>query len=253
MAITRYGNSMDPFDQMFNTLLGTGGGNAGRGSLMRAPETDVVETEREIRVSVEMPGLQRTTSTSTSKTTSSPSAEKARRARRRAGRQVPHRGAPLRHLHPQLRASPGRGCGKHPGTVPGRRAQRDHPQERAGTPPSHRGWRQSGPGSDRTGSARRLQRVSVLAGIRGGGTVPPTRFAFRLCRAGRAGGCAAPGHVGAGHRSPSCAAERLRPGPGSSTAASCAGTTVRPAKTSQPFRRRRTPIARYTRLATKIA
>ncbi len=58
MAITRYGNSMDPFDQMFNTLLGSGGG-AGRGSLMRAPETDVVETEREIRVSVEMPGLKR--------------------------------------------------------------------------------------------------------------------------------------------------------------------------------------------------
>lgn len=58
MAITRYGNSMDPFDQMFNTLLGSGG-SAGRGSLMRAPETDVVETEREIRVSVEMPGLKR--------------------------------------------------------------------------------------------------------------------------------------------------------------------------------------------------
>ena len=58
MAITRYGNSMDPFDQMFNTLMGSGGG-AGRGSLMRAPETDVVETEREIRVSVEMPGLKR--------------------------------------------------------------------------------------------------------------------------------------------------------------------------------------------------
>ena len=36
MAITRYGNSMDPFDQMFNTLMGSGGG-AGRGSLMRAP------------------------------------------------------------------------------------------------------------------------------------------------------------------------------------------------------------------------
>lgn len=57
MAITRYGNSIDPFDQMFNTLLGSSGG--ARGSLMRAPETDVVETEREIRVTVEMPGLKR--------------------------------------------------------------------------------------------------------------------------------------------------------------------------------------------------
>jgi HSP20 family protein len=37
-------------------------GNSGarsQGNLMRAPETDVVETEREIRVHVEMPGLKR--------------------------------------------------------------------------------------------------------------------------------------------------------------------------------------------------
>ncbi|HET7461871.1 MAG TPA: Hsp20/alpha crystallin family protein [Longimicrobium sp.] len=49
--------SADPFgllDQVF--------GNAGartNANMMRAPETDVVETEREIRVLVEMPGLKR--------------------------------------------------------------------------------------------------------------------------------------------------------------------------------------------------
>lgn len=48
------GDPMSMFDQLF--------GNAGTrnsASLMRAPETDVVETEREIRVLVEMPGLKR--------------------------------------------------------------------------------------------------------------------------------------------------------------------------------------------------
>lgn len=57
MAITRYGNSFDPFERLFDSVLGSSG--AARGSLMRAPETDVMETEREIRVSVEMPGLKR--------------------------------------------------------------------------------------------------------------------------------------------------------------------------------------------------
>lgn len=59
MAIypTRYSN---PFDQIFNDVFGTTGGRTnGAGSLMRAPETDVVETEREIRVVTEMPGLKR--------------------------------------------------------------------------------------------------------------------------------------------------------------------------------------------------
>ncbi|HEU4559002.1 MAG TPA: Hsp20/alpha crystallin family protein [Longimicrobium sp.] len=47
----------DPFsllDQVFGN-----GGTRSAGNLMRAPETDVVETEREIRVLVEMPGLKR--------------------------------------------------------------------------------------------------------------------------------------------------------------------------------------------------
>ncbi|HEX8393435.1 MAG TPA: Hsp20/alpha crystallin family protein [Longimicrobium sp.] len=46
----------DPFDQLFTSVFNRNGNAA---SLMRAPETDVVETEREIRVVTEMPGLKR--------------------------------------------------------------------------------------------------------------------------------------------------------------------------------------------------
>jgi HSP20 family protein len=57
---TRYAQ---PFDQLFDTVFGGNGGNGGRSnggsSLMRAPETDVMETEKEIRVVTEMPGLKR--------------------------------------------------------------------------------------------------------------------------------------------------------------------------------------------------
>ncbi len=53
MYPTRYA---DPFDRLVDSFFG-GGRPAGSGSLMRAPETDVVETEREIRVVTEMPGL----------------------------------------------------------------------------------------------------------------------------------------------------------------------------------------------------
>ncbi len=59
MAITPYRTSNDPFDRLFNTLMGGGGHSAGGGSLMRAPETDVIESEDEIRVLTEMPGLKR--------------------------------------------------------------------------------------------------------------------------------------------------------------------------------------------------
>jgi len=45
----------DPFDQVLDNFFG--GRQAS--SLMRAPETDVMETEREIRVVTEMPGLKR--------------------------------------------------------------------------------------------------------------------------------------------------------------------------------------------------
>lgn len=48
----------DPFG-LLDQVFGQGGGARSAGNLMRAPETDVVETEREIRVIVEMPGLKR--------------------------------------------------------------------------------------------------------------------------------------------------------------------------------------------------
>ena len=48
----------DPLS-MFDQIFGNVGTPRSAASLMRAPETDVVETEREIRVQVEMPGLKR--------------------------------------------------------------------------------------------------------------------------------------------------------------------------------------------------
>ena len=53
---TRYN---DPIDQLFGTVFGNGARNGQGGALMRAPDTDVIETEREIRVVTEMPGLKR--------------------------------------------------------------------------------------------------------------------------------------------------------------------------------------------------
>jgi len=50
--------STDPFG-LLDQVFGGQGGARSAGNLMRAPETDVVETEREIRVIVEMPGLKR--------------------------------------------------------------------------------------------------------------------------------------------------------------------------------------------------
>jgi HSP20 family protein len=60
MAITPTTNrwsQADPFGLLDQVFGGTGSRTGG--NLMRAPETDVVETEREIRVHVEMPGLKR--------------------------------------------------------------------------------------------------------------------------------------------------------------------------------------------------
>ncbi|HEU0013683.1 MAG TPA: Hsp20/alpha crystallin family protein [Longimicrobium sp.] len=54
------GRYQDPFD-LLNTVFGGGGGrpSGGGSSVMRAPETDVVETQNEIRVTAELPGFQR--------------------------------------------------------------------------------------------------------------------------------------------------------------------------------------------------
>jgi len=60
MAVTPAYNRLagDPLG-LLDSFFGTGGSQRAAGNLMRAPETDVVETEREIRVHVEMPGLKR--------------------------------------------------------------------------------------------------------------------------------------------------------------------------------------------------
>jgi HSP20 family protein len=60
MAISTAYNRVpvDPFDRLFDTLM-SNAGTRGSANLMRAPETDVIETERAIRVVTEMPGLKR--------------------------------------------------------------------------------------------------------------------------------------------------------------------------------------------------
>lgn len=60
MALYPTPRYVEPFDQLFDTFFGRAGRPAANGNaLMRAPETDVIETEREIRVVTEMPGLRR--------------------------------------------------------------------------------------------------------------------------------------------------------------------------------------------------
>ena len=49
----------DPFDQMIDSIMGGRRNAIDGGALMRAPETDVFETEHAIRVVTEMPGLTR--------------------------------------------------------------------------------------------------------------------------------------------------------------------------------------------------
>jgi HSP20 family protein len=55
MAITPY-RSGDSFERLFDALMGAGGYTSG-GGMMRAPATDVVENEHEIRVITELPGM----------------------------------------------------------------------------------------------------------------------------------------------------------------------------------------------------
>ncbi len=58
MAITRYQPTTDLFSPLFEGFPTPWWGGLGRmGNLLRAPDADVVETENEIRVMVEMPGL----------------------------------------------------------------------------------------------------------------------------------------------------------------------------------------------------
>jgi HSP20 family protein len=58
MAISPYRASTDLFRPLFEDLFAAPAGDGGRlGSLMRAPLADVVESEADIRVTVELPGM----------------------------------------------------------------------------------------------------------------------------------------------------------------------------------------------------
>lgn len=57
MAITQYRPSGDLFTPFFEDLFGRPGIGGRMSNLLRAPEADVVETEKEIQVYLEMPGM----------------------------------------------------------------------------------------------------------------------------------------------------------------------------------------------------
>ncbi|MDQ3606059.1 MAG: Hsp20/alpha crystallin family protein [Gemmatimonadota bacterium] len=58
MAITRYQPTTDIFNPLFQSIFNpTLGGMSRMGSMLRAPEADVIERENDIRVEIEMPGL----------------------------------------------------------------------------------------------------------------------------------------------------------------------------------------------------
>ena len=57
MAITQYRPATDLFGPLFEDFLGRPLSGARSASMLRAPEADVVETEDDIRVSMEMPGM----------------------------------------------------------------------------------------------------------------------------------------------------------------------------------------------------
>ncbi len=57
MAITQYRPSGDLFAPFFEDFFGRPGNGGRMSSLLRAPEADVVETEKDIQVTLEMPGM----------------------------------------------------------------------------------------------------------------------------------------------------------------------------------------------------
>lgn len=58
MPLTPFSPVSDPLTRMFDMMLGGQGGYT-QGNLIRAPETDVVETEDAIRVLMDVPGISR--------------------------------------------------------------------------------------------------------------------------------------------------------------------------------------------------
>jgi HSP20 family protein len=57
MAVSRYRPTTDPFHPLLDEFLGSLAGGR-KGDLMRTPDADVVETQNEIRVMIELPGMQ---------------------------------------------------------------------------------------------------------------------------------------------------------------------------------------------------
>ncbi len=57
MANITHRGTGELFHPLFENFFGAGQGGRNLGSLLRAPEADVVETENEIRVMIEMPGM----------------------------------------------------------------------------------------------------------------------------------------------------------------------------------------------------
>lgn len=57
MAITQYRPTSDIFAPFFEDFLGRPGNSGRMANLLRAPEADVLETEKEIQVHLEMPGM----------------------------------------------------------------------------------------------------------------------------------------------------------------------------------------------------
>ena len=57
MAITQYRPSNDLLAPFFEDFFGRPGNGGRMANLLRAPEADVVETEKEIEVHLEMPGM----------------------------------------------------------------------------------------------------------------------------------------------------------------------------------------------------
>ena len=85
MAITPYRPATDPFTPMVEDFLRPLAGWGGRmGNLLQAPHADVVERENEIRVTVELPGMEAGDIDVNLETICSPSAARKRKSVRKS-------------------------------------------------------------------------------------------------------------------------------------------------------------------------
>lgn len=58
MAMTQYRPTTDPFSPLFDEIFGGMARGSRMQNMLRAPEAEVVETDREIRVAMDMPGFE---------------------------------------------------------------------------------------------------------------------------------------------------------------------------------------------------